>query len=81
MDPAKQQYIIFSGVIGLILALVINFFFVDLLQNSFLYGFPISLSGTSGIGMFLARVINSVVIGLIMTPLVYFTIRWLQTRQ
>lgn len=76
MDPAKRQYLIFAVVIAIILSGIINFMFVDLVKGSILYGFPINLANTSGIGMFLARLVDSIVMGLFLTPLLYYGINW-----
>lgn len=79
-DPAKQQYFIFSVIIAIFLALFINFFFVNYLEGTLFYGFPISLEETSGITAFFYRVINSIVYGLVLSVPVYYGIMWLASK-
>lgn len=81
IDPATRQYIIFSLIISMIISAVLNFALVEVLSGSFLYGFPVNLSTTSGIGNFLGRIINTAVQGLILLPLVYYGFRyWIRRR-
>ena len=80
IDPAKKQYFIFCAIVSIILSGIVNFFFIDILKGSFAYGFPIGLTGLVGIGAFFARLINSIVLGLILTPMLYYFIQWLQHR-
>ncbi len=80
IDPAKKQYFIFSAVVAIIISAVINFAFIDVLKGTFAYGFPLSLANAVGVGAFVTRIVNSIVMGLILAPLLYYLIRWLQTR-
>lgn len=80
MNPATKQMLIFSFVISLIASAVINFLIVEILKTTFLYGFPINLASTSGIGTFLSRVINTVVVGIILLPAVFYGVKYLQSR-
>lgn len=74
LDPKIREYGIFSFTIAVIISLVINFTLVETLKGSFAYGFPINLAATSGIGNFLARVINSLVMGAFLTIPAYYLI-------
>lgn len=80
MDPVAKQLWIFSFIVSVIVAALINFIVMELLKGSFLYGFPINLTDTSGIGSFFARLVNSFLLGLILTPLTYYIVKYLQTR-
>lgn len=81
IDPATKQYLIFSLIVSMILSAIINFALIEVLSHSFLYGFPVSLTDTTGLGNFLARVINTAVQGLILLPLVYYGFRYWITRR
>ncbi len=80
MDPVAKQLWIFSFIVAVIASALINFLAVELLKGSFLYGFPINLTATSGIGSFFARLINSFLLGAVLTPLSYYLVKYLQTR-
>ncbi len=80
INPVTKQLWIFSFLVSLIFSALINFLAVELLRGSFLYGFPINLGNTAGLGTFFARLINTVVLGAIVTPMMYYIIKYLQTR-
>jgi hypothetical protein len=80
VNPVTKQLWIFSFLISLVISGLINFLAIELLKGSFLYGFPIKLDDAVGIGSFIARLINSVLLGAILTPLLYYVIKYLQTR-
>lgn len=80
IDPVTKQLWIFSLIVSIVLSGAINFFLIELLRGSFLWGFPINLANTAGIGTFLARLVNSVALGVILTPLTYYIVKYLQTR-
>ncbi len=79
-DPAKKQYLIFSAVISFIVSFVINFFFTSATNIPLAGGFPITLYGSEGIGLLFGKTLNTLIIGLCLTPLIYFGIQWLQNR-
>lgn len=81
IDPATKQYIIFSLIVSIILAAIINFVLVEMVANTFAYGFPINLKGAEGFSGFISRVINTVVQGLILSPMVYYGLKYLQNRR
>jgi hypothetical protein len=80
INPATKQYWIFSGVISLIVSAIYNFGVINILEKTFIYGFPISLAGTEGFQNFIARLLNTIIMGLILTPLTFFFFKWLETR-
>jgi len=80
IDPAVKQYLIFSFVIGIIVGVLVNFLLIEGVKGSFAYGFPIVLNGVEGIANFLYRVINTVVLGGLLTIPIYLGLKWLQTR-
>lgn len=80
IDPAKKQYIIFAAIISILLSGVINFWFIEILEGSPLYGVPVNLEDVSDVVGFVGRIINSVMMGLFLTPLIYWGINWLQNR-
>ncbi|CAG1021138.1 hypothetical protein DOJK_00809 [Patescibacteria group bacterium] len=80
VNPVTKQLWIFSFLVSLVISGLINFLAIELLKGSFLYGFPIKLDDAVGIGSFIARLINSVLLGAILTPLLYYVIKYLQTR-
>lgn len=80
MNPVTKQLWIFSFLVSLVISGLINFLAIELLRGSFLYGFPIKLDGAIGIGSFIARLINTFLLGMILTPLMYYVIKYLQTR-
>lgn len=80
MNPVTKQLWIFSFIVALIFSAIINFVGVEFLKGSFLYGFPINLTNTAGIGTFISRIINTAVLGTIVTPLTYYLVKYLQTR-
>jgi hypothetical protein len=80
MNPVTKQLWIFSFLVSLIICALINFIAVELLKGSFLYGWPFNLNNTFGLGSFFARVGNTLVLGLILTPVCYYTVKYLQTR-
>lgn len=80
IDPAVKQYFAFSFLISLILAGIYNFTIVNGLQGGPLYGFPISLIGVTGIGDTIIRLINTLVIGALISPLTYFGVMWFLRR-
>lgn len=80
IDPAVKQYIIFSLVISLIIGVLVNFVLIEGVKGSFAYGFPIVLNGVEGVLNFVYRIVNTVILGLLLTVPVYFGIKWLQTR-
>ena len=78
MDPAKQQYWIFSAIVAVILSLIINFAFLSLFPGTIIYGFPFNYGDSVGIGNFLIKIIDSVILGAILAPGVYYFLNWLQ---
>jgi len=80
MNPGVKNYLIFSSAIAFGVAILLNFVFFEAFKSSLLYGFPISLMGSEGIGSFIIRIINTLITGLFFTPAVYLGIQWLQTR-
>ncbi|MEO6728639.1 MAG: hypothetical protein ABIM99_01830 [Candidatus Dojkabacteria bacterium] len=80
MDPAVKQYLIFSLVIGVIAGVLINFILIEGVKGSFAYGFPIVLNGVEGIANFLYRIINSLILGALLTIPIYLGLKYLQTR-
>lgn len=80
MNPVTKQLWIFSFIVSLIVSALINFLAVELLNGSFLYGFPFRLDDAVGIGSLVLRLVNSLALGLILTPLTYYIVKYLQTR-
>lgn len=81
IDPVVKQYAIFAFIVSVIISFVINFFIVNLLENSFiLYGFPISLKGIEGFTNFLYRLINTLITSLILVIPVYLFLNWIKSR-
>ena len=80
MNPAVKNYLIFSAAIAFVIALIINFGLLANFRSTFIYGFPISLEGTEGLGSFIVNLINTLIATLFFTPAVYYAIKWLQTR-
>jgi len=80
VNPVTKQLWIFSFLVSLVISGLINFLAIELLKGSFLYGFPIKLDDAVGIGSFIARLINSVLLGAILTFLLYYVIKYLQIR-
>jgi len=80
IDPAKKQYWIFSLIVALILSVILNFFFLNLFKGTVIYGFPINYGDSEGIVNFLIKLVDSAVIGAILTPGVYYCLQWLQHR-
>jgi hypothetical protein len=76
IDPAVKQYMIFSLLISLIIAAIYNFGIVNGLQGGPLYGFPISLIGAEGLTDTAIRLVNTIIIGVLITPLTYFGVMW-----
>jgi len=74
LDPKIREYGTFSFIVAVIISLFINFTLVETLKGSFAYGFPLNLATTSGIGNFLARVVNSLVMGAFLTVPTYYLI-------
>jgi hypothetical protein len=79
-DPAKRQYFMFSFVLGVIIGLFLNFFLADLITGPIVSGFPFNVSDASGIGGFFQKIINSTVMGALLTVPIYYGITWLQNR-
>lgn len=80
MDPAKKQYLIFASIITLICSLLLNFFFFEFVKDTFIYGFPVGLKDVTGLGDFIARVINMIVFFLVFVFPVYFGLMWVVRR-
>lgn len=80
IDPATKQYLIFSLVISLIISALINFAFIEMLAGSFAYGFPVNLNTSTGLSNFVGRIINTIVQGLILLPMIYYGIKYWITR-
>ncbi|MEP7103767.1 MAG: hypothetical protein ABI721_03600 [Candidatus Dojkabacteria bacterium] len=81
MDPAVKQYIVFSFVISLILGVLVNFILIEGVKGTFAYGFPINLNAVEGVLNFVYRVINTLILGALLTVPVYLGLKYLQTRQ
>lgn len=79
IDPAVKQYLIFSFVIGIIVGVLVNFILIEGVKGSFAYGFPIVLNGVEGFANFLDRVINSLVLGALLTIPIYLGLKYIQT--
>lgn len=80
IDPALKQYLIFSFVIAIIISFIINFGLVEGVRGTFAYGFPINLNDIEGFGNFLARVVNTFIMGLFLTAPMYFIFKYLRER-
>jgi len=76
MDPATKQYVIFSAIISLIISFILSFILPDLLKGSIFYGFPISLSNSSGLGEIFLKTINTLILTFFLTFLVYYALMW-----
>ena len=81
IDPAKKQYWIFSAIVSVILSLIINFAIFPLFKNSIIYGFPFNFGTSEGIALFFIKIIDSLILGAILTPGVYYFLQWLQHRR
>lgn len=81
MNPATKQYFVFSLIVALILSAIINFGFIELIKGSFIYGFPFNLNNLEGFGAFLARVVNTLVMGAFLAIPTYFILRELDRRR
>jgi hypothetical protein len=80
MNPIVKQYLMVAAVIAVVISILINFVIVDFLKSSFFSGFPIGLTGTSGLGEFLARVFNTAFFTLFLTYPIYLGLRWIEKR-
>lgn len=80
VDPAKKQYFIFSLVIAFIISIFYNFVLINITEGSAIYGFPMSLVDLEGANLVLARTVNTVIIGTLLSIPVYMGLMWLQTR-
>jgi hypothetical protein len=81
MDPAKRQYLIFSFIITLLIAIVINFMFTNLLQGTFITGFPIQVGDASGAEEFGIKVMNTIIFTVLLTFPMYLFIMWFINRR
>lgn len=79
-DPAKREYLVFALVISIILSAVLNFVFFGYISGPVVGGFPIDIVNAEGVGRLVGQVINSIVMGALMTPVVYYTLDWLRNR-
>lgn len=80
IDPAKKQYWIFSAIVAVIIALILNFAFLSLFPGTIIYGFPFNYGDAEGISLFLIKIVDSAILGAILTPGVYYFLNWLQHR-
>jgi hypothetical protein len=81
MDSSvRKQYLIFSGIIALILSFILNFALFELFSGTFLHGFPINIDELTGIKELLARLFNSIFTGALLIAPVYYFLMWLQNR-
>lgn len=80
-DPAKKDYWIFSLVVAMILSAIVNFGFFGRISGPIVGGFPIDIVKAEGLGRLVGQVINSIVVGVLMTPVVYYTLDWLRNRR
>lgn len=81
IDPKIREYGTFSLIIAFIVSLIINFTLVETLRGGFGYGFPINLTDTVGLGNFLARIINSIVMAVFLSvPIYYLIMKYLLRR-
>lgn len=81
MDPAKKQYLIFCFVVSLIIGIIINFAFVDIVKGTLLYGIPFNLGESEGVGNFLIRVVNTLLSAGILTFPIYYIFRELERKR
>ncbi len=81
MDQITRQYLIFAATIGGIISFIFNFFIIELVRNTPLYGFPIGLGETVGIINLLFKLTNTIVIGAALTVPVYYVLIWLERRR
>lgn len=65
-----------SALIAFIFSFFLNFFFAGLLEGPFVSGFPISVANATGIGDLIARVVNTLVIGGLLTAPIYYLFLW-----
>ncbi len=76
-----KNYFIFSAVIALVIAFILNFGFFETFKSSFINGFPISLNGSDGLGKFFIQIVNTLISALFFTPAVYLLIKYLERRR
>lgn len=81
MKVDVKNYLIFSAVIALVIALILNFGLFETFKSSFVNGFPISLNGSDGISKFILQLVNTLISGLFFTPAVYMLIKYLERRR
>jgi len=80
IDPTTKQYIIFSLVIAIIVSFLINFILIEFIPNSPFYGFPFNLTNTQGLGNFIYRTIDTLVIAAFLTFPIYWGLMWFLKR-
>lgn len=79
-DPGKRQYLIFAGILALMVSGIISFFFSGILEGPFISGFPIAISTLEGIARFMAQLVNTVVLGAMLTVPMYYLLSWLNQK-
>lgn len=80
VDPAKKQYLMLAAIITLIGSFLLNFFFFELVKDTFVYGFPIGLKDATGAGDLMARIVNAIVFFIVFVFPVYFGLMWVVRR-
>lgn len=81
LDPAKKQYWIFSAIVSVILSLILNFVFLSLFPGTIIYGFPFNYGDSVGFANFFIKIVDSLILGAILTPGVYYFLNYLQHRR
>jgi hypothetical protein len=81
MDQITRQYIIFSAAIATGISFVFNFFIIEFVRGTPLYGFPLGLGETEGFINLLFKFSNTVIIAAALTVPVYYALMWMQRRR
>jgi hypothetical protein len=79
-NSVKKQYLIFSGIIAVILSFILNFAFFELFSGTFLHGFPINVDDLTGAKEFFSKCFNSLFVGALLIAPIYYFLMWLQNR-
>ncbi len=81
MDQITRQYILFSFTIAVGISFVFNFFVIELVRGTPLYGFPLGLGETVGFINMLFKFTNTIIVAAFVTVPVYYGLMWLQRRR
>lgn len=81
MNEINRQYILFSALIAAIVSFVFNFFIIEFVRGTPLYGFPIGLGETVGFINLLFKLTNTIVIGAALTVPIFYGLKWVQNKR